>query len=82
MAGDEERSVTTYKVLITLYEDARDAIERVYAELLDLGLQDAEIASPLGGIIAGEATNADLAKMRALPEVYDIGPEPIFTALD
>lgn len=82
MAGKETRSVKTHKVLVTLNVQARNDIERVFGELRELGLKDGEIASLLGGIIAGEATTADLAKMRVLPEISDIGSEPNFTALE
>jgi len=80
MAGGRNVQAKTHRVFITLSEQLDASIEHVATILRDLGLKDVEVFS-LGKVIAGEATNANLAKMRRIPEVKTIESDPTFTTL-
>lgn len=60
-----------HKVLITVEEGARPSLKKIAAQLKRKGLKDVETFQ-LGGVIAGEATNEDLAGLRAVPGVASI----------
>jgi hypothetical protein len=65
-------------VLVTLDDDHRNQLSEMAKRLESAGLHVAE-TFPLGGVIAGEAAQGDLAKLRAIEGIASVEEEPSFT---
>ena len=65
-------------ILVTVEEDAKSDLDRIAAELRRRGMKVVDVLS-LGGVVAGEAHDEDLAALRQVPGVSGLEIDSMFT---
>lgn len=65
-------------ILVTVEESSKSDLDRIAAELKQRGMKVVEILS-LGGVVAGEARDEDLAALRQVRGVSGLEIDSMFT---
>jgi hypothetical protein len=79
MPRNEEPGPTLHNVLVTVEEQAHSKLDDIAGALRRRGLKVVDVLR-LGGVIAGEAKDEDLARLREVRGVASIELDQSFTA--
>jgi hypothetical protein len=72
-------SASRCNILVTVDEKAGSGLDEIAAQLQASGMKVVEVL-PLGGVIAGEARDEDLGKLRKVRGVSGLEIDSMFTA--